>query len=323
MLSAFYKSKKWAVWAYGVGAVIVAITYIKVQIIVQMNDWYGTYYDILGDPKSYTVDDFWGAMIDFMGILLPYVILAMLANYIARIYVLRWREAVTYEYAGRWSTVKTEIEGASQRIQEDIFRFARIVEDLGVEVLRSLMTLVAFTPILWGLSKGIEIPILGEFAGSLFWLSIGLALFAMAISWLVGIKLPHLEYNNQKVEAKFRKHLVLGEDNKKVYAKPSDIMNLFTGIRFNYQRLYLHYGYFDLWIVTFSHTLAFTSDFLLAPALFAGTITLGTFMQVGNAFGRVYGALSLFVNNWTTITEFRSINLRLREFETNLKKYGK
>ena len=34
----------------------------------------------------------------------------------------------------------------------------------------------------------------------------------IVISWFVGIKLPGLEYNNQKVEAAFRKDLVLGED---------------------------------------------------------------------------------------------------------------
>ncbi|MGB1361543.1 MAG: SbmA/BacA-like family transporter, partial [Alphaproteobacteria bacterium] len=64
-------------------------------------------------------------------------------------------------------------------------------------------------------------------------------------------------------------------------------------------------------------------DVLLAPSLFAGTITLGLFMQIGNAFGRVYGSFTIFVDNWTTITELQSIHLRLKEFETNLKKYNK
>ena len=44
-------------------------------------------------------------------------------------------------------------EGASQRVQEDTLKFARIMEGLGTELLDSLMTLIAFTPILWGLIK--------------------------------------------------------------------------------------------------------------------------------------------------------------------------
>ena len=70
----------------------------------------------------------------------------------------------------------------------------------------------------------------------------------LIISWFVGYRLPGLEYNNQKVEAAFRKDLVLGEDDKVNYAQTDTLWNLFTGIRFNYQRLYLHYGYFDIWL---------------------------------------------------------------------------
>ena len=41
-------------------------------------------------------------------------------------------------------------EGASQRVQEDTLKFARIMEGLGTGLLDSIMTLIAFTPILWG-----------------------------------------------------------------------------------------------------------------------------------------------------------------------------
>jgi peptide/bleomycin uptake transporter len=47
--------------------------------------------------------------------------------------------------------------------------------------------------------------------GSLVWVAFATSLGSLVISWVVGIKLPGLEYNNQKVEAKFRKELVYGE----------------------------------------------------------------------------------------------------------------
>ena len=102
------------------------------------------------------------------------------------------------------------------------------------------MTLIAFIPILWGLSDKVDIPILREIEGSLVWGTLVVSLGGMLISWFVGIKLPGLEYNNQRVEAAFRKDLVLGEDDKKNYAQPETLWELFLGIRFNYQRLYLH-----------------------------------------------------------------------------------
>ncbi len=43
--------------------------------------------------------------------------------------------------------------------------------------------------------------------------------------------------------------------------------------------------------------------------------TLGVIVQVSNAFQRVHNSFSLFIHQWTTITELRSIHKRLGEFE--------
>ena len=67
-------------------------------------------------------------------------------------------------------------------------------------------------------------------SGSLVWVSLTASLGGLVISWLVGIKLLGLEYNNQKVEAAFRKELVYGEDDRQNYVKPPTVLELFTGI---------------------------------------------------------------------------------------------
>ena len=41
-----------------------------------------------------------------------------------------------------------------------------------------------------------------------------ISLLGIGLSSLIGIKLPGLEYNNQRVEARFRKRLVYAEDDK-------------------------------------------------------------------------------------------------------------
>mgnify|MGYP000108231029 FL=1 len=137
---------------------------------------------------------------------------------------------------------------------------------------------------------------------------------------MVGIKLPGLEYNNQKVEAKFRKELVYGEDDRDTYAKPETVFELFTGIKFNYHRLFLHYGYFDIWINIYDQFMVIVPYLVMAPGLFTGAITLGFVIQVSNAFARVHNSFSLFTQNWTTITELRSIYKRLDEFEKAIPK---
>jgi len=147
------------------------------------------------------------------------------------------------------------------------------------------------------------------------WVAFATSLGSLVISWVVGIKLPGLEYNNQKVEAKFRKELVYGEDDRNNYAKPETVLQLFTGIKFNYHRLFLHYGYFDIWINIYDQFMVIVPYLVMAPGLFTGAITLGFVIQVSNAFARVHSSFSLFTQNWTTITELRSIYKRLDEFE--------
>ena len=44
-------------------------------------------------------------------------------------------------------------------------------------------------------------------------------------------------------------------------------------------------------------------------------MTLGILIQTSSAFREVQGSFSLFMQNWTRITELRSIYKRLNEFE--------
>ena len=107
---------------------------------------------------------------------MPYVIIATITNWFTRVYGLRWREAITFDYLPKWRNVTTDIEGASQRIQEDTHHFAEIIESLGLKIVRSVMTLIAFIPVLWELSAKTDIPFMGMEGGSLVWFAFVLLL---------------------------------------------------------------------------------------------------------------------------------------------------
>ena len=342
MLKSFFLEKKWRLWSWGGLLLLIVSLWFQVQMTVAINTWYGKFYDLLQNAGDYVdkpqegIQLFFSQLISldyilngfegdlsFVVIAFPYIFLAIFTGWFTRIYGLRWREAMTFNYIPKWQAVESEIEGASQRIQEDCNRFARIIESLGLQIIRAIMTLIAFIPILWVLSDKVDLPILRDIEGSLVWFTLIISLGGIVISWYVGIKLPGLEYNNQKVEAAFRKDLVLGEDDKKNYAQTETLLELFTGIRFNYHRLYLHYGYFDGWMTTYDQFMIIAPYLIMGPGLFTGLITLGTMVQVSNAFSKVHGGFALFLHNWTTITELRSIWKRLHEFEYNLVKYKK
>lgn len=321
MIKSFFRSREWLWWAYGGASFLIILIYTKVSLSVKLNNWYGEFYDLLQKASEHSVTEFWAELTQFMYITVPWILLDAITWYVTRIYSLRWREAINFDYISRWRNVTEEIEGASQRIQEDTYKFAKIVESIGSQVIDAVMTLAAFVPILWVLSKRVEIEYMKDIPGSLVWLALLVSVGGMAISWFVGAKLPGLEYNNQKVEAAFRKELVYGEDNKTNHASITTLTRLFIGIKFNYHRLFLHYGYFDLWRGMYIQFMVIVPYIIMAPGLFNGLITLGVLMKVSNSFDQVRGSLSLFINNWTTITELRSIWRRLHEFEANLDRH--
>ncbi|QWU79527.1 long-chain fatty acid ABC transporter, fused permease and ATPase components, SbmA family [Campylobacter novaezeelandiae] len=279
---------------------------------------------------SYDIKDFYSLIIIFLCIALPYVIIATINIYFASIYAFKWREAMTFDYLKFWKQKDDNIEGSSQRIQEDIYNFSKIVEQLGLAFIKALMTLIAFIPILWTLSDQISHSLsqnlskdslfyfLVNLDGFLVYIALLISLGGLIISWFIGIKLPGLEYNNQKAEAAFRKELVFAEDNRKQYAKNETMIELFIGLKFNYHRLFLHYGYFNIWLILFKQILVIVPFLIIAPSLFTGAIGLGVVMQINNAFDQVRTSFSVFIENWTTITQLRSIYKRLNEFEKNI-----
>ena len=131
---------------------------------------------------------------------------------------------------------------------------------------------------------------------------------------LIGIRLPGIEFFNQRVEAAYRKELVLGEDDP-TRADPPTLAGLFVNIRRNYFRLYLNFLYFNVGRIVYLQVDVIFPYVLLAPTIVAGKITLGAMNQILNAFTQVRQSFQYLVNSWSTIVELISIYQRLRGFE--------
>lgn len=321
MIKSFFWSRKWALWAYGGGLTLILFSYSLVHLSVLFNKWQRDFYNIMQVPKKYTLQDFYGSLEWFMWLAAFYILLLMIMNFIARHYTFRWRKAITLDYLLRWKNVPLKIEGESQRMQEDPAGFADILESLGLKAVNAVMTLAAFVPVLWVLSSEVKFWILTGIHGSLVWVAVLVSIGGMAITWGVAYWLPKLEYNNQVVEAAFRKELVLAEEDKVNHSNMEILIGLFTGIKLNYFRLYLHYGYVDLWLAMYNQIMIILPYIVMGSSLMAGVASLGLVVQVSGAFGEVRSSLAVFIDNWTRITRLRSIWMRLHEFEANLDKY--
>ena len=322
MFRSFFANKRWFHWSLLGSVTILAVTWYKVQLDVRINEWFGDFYDTLqkalAEPGAVEFADFLGKCLTFAEIAGIYVTVAVLLEFFVRHFVFRWRTAMNDYYMSYWHQVR-HIEGAAQRVQEDTMRFARIVEGLGVAFMRSVMTLVAFLPLLWGLSEHVtELPWIGKIDHSLVYLAIISAAAGTVLLAVVGIKLPGLEFNNQKVEAAYRKELVYGEDDEE-RAEPETITELFANVRKNYFRLYKHYLYFDIAKWSYLQFGVIVPYIMLGPTIVAGVVTLGVLQQILRAFDRVESSFQFLVNSWGIIVELISIFKRLKAFESQIR----
>jgi len=314
----WYSPHKWARWSVAGSALIIFVTWFQVQLDVFFNNWYRDFYDLvpqaLSAPNTIDTSEYYGQISTFLGVALPYVIIVVLKIYFVNHYVFRWRTAMNDRYTELWKKVR-HIEGASQRVQDDTMRFARIVEGLGVSIIDSVRTLIAFLPILWGLSEFVkEIPVFGEVPQALVVIAIGWSVFGTGVMMLAGYRLPGLEFRNQRVEAAFRKELVLGEDHED-RAQPVTLGELFGNVRRNYFRLFLEYTYFNVIRITYLQFGNLIPLIAMGPTVVAAGFTFGVMQQILNAFGRVENSFQFLVNSWPTIIELISIQKRLAAFE--------
>lgn len=317
----FYKRTPWFWWSVVGTVTIIEVVYFNVQISAWLNDWYGDFYNViqtaLGEPNSVAAEDFYGPLRTVVFVLVPNITVLVLNSIFSAHYLFRWRRAMSAYYMAHWPILRN-VEGASQRVQEDTQRFSRIVEGLAITLVSSVMTLIVFLPLLFDLSQNItELPFFGPVDGSLVWVALVSAMAGTVLLAVVGIKLPGLEFENQKVEAAYRKELVYGEDAGD-RAQPLGIRELFFNMQKNYFRLYLHYLYFNVARFGYLQFSNFVPIIAMGPSILTGALTLGLFSQITNAFGEVESSFKFFATSWSTIIDLISVYKRLRLFEAHI-----
>jgi peptide/bleomycin uptake transporter len=328
----------WQWWSIVGSILILFSTYFSVQVSVAINNWRRPFFDLvqnaLGGSASKATDqpevvasaetissvstELFDLILIFAEIAFLAIFMFVVTRFFVSHFIFRWRTAMNDYYTAQWETVRN-IEGASQRIQEDTMRFAEIMESLGVSIVDAVMTLFAFLPVLWALSEYVsELPIIGVIAHPLFFASLVWSIFGTGLLAIVGIKLPGLFFKNQRVEAAFRKELVYGEDDT-ARAQPLTLKELFANVRKNYFRIYFHYMYFNVARMFYLQADGIFVFVLLIPTIAVGAITWGILQQILTAFGQVSNSFQYLVNSWTTIVELLSVYKRLTSFEAAIK----
>ena len=318
----FFTDIKWFLWAWIGSFVILSSLWVQVEIDVKINEWFGVFYDMiqkaLAEPNAVSIEEYFGSLFSFITLAGMYIAVYVAISFFTAHFLFRWRTSMVEWYHSVYDKAR-KIEGASQRVQEDTIKFTRIMEGLGTSLIESIMILIQFVPILFGLSIGIPIFFFGDWEyglilGALIW-TIGGTVFLIVLGLI--LRLVGVEYDLQKQEAAYRKILVIAEDNETI--RPKIIDELFDDVRKIHYLSYLRYLYFNIGRIAYLQANVLSAYVFLAPAIVAGLVTLGVMQQIIRAFGRVEGSMQYLLKSWPTIIELASVYKRLREFEDKLK----
>jgi vitamin B12/bleomycin/antimicrobial peptide transport system ATP-binding/permease protein len=317
-----------------------------VYMSVLFNDWNKLFYDALQN-KDATV--FWAQLGRFTYLAFGFIIIAVYRFYLTQLLQLRWRAWMTSHYLERWLSnqafYKLELarfasqpdaasgqsgknpDNPDQRIQEDINQFTTDTISLSMGLLNAVVTLASFVGILWGLSGGFAFTLAGSsfnIPGFMVWMAVLYSVAGSVLTHYIGRPLIKLNFVQQRLEADFRHHMVLVREYSESIAldrgepvERSQLASRFSRVLGNSLAL-IKAQKNVVWFTSFFGQAAVVFPFLVAaPRFFSGAIQLGELMQISSAFGQVQGALSWFVDSYSSLASWRATTDRLTSFETS------
>ena len=130
--------------------------------------------------------------------------------------IIRWREWMTQRYVALWMAegrhyrirfVDQSVDNIHLRIGNDVLLFIQRTHELGTGFLQSIVSLLSFACILWGISLVAPLPLFGvdlAFPGYLVVLAIGYAALGTVVAHFIGWPLIPLQFRQQRYESDFR-----------------------------------------------------------------------------------------------------------------------
>jgi putative ATP-binding cassette transporter len=313
-----------------------------VYMLVLINDWNRLFYDALQN-KDQPV--FWTQLGRFTYIAFAYIIIAVYKFYLTQLLELRWRAWMTAHTTRRWlanhAFYRMELarftqpealagqgdapDNPDQRIQEDLNLFTAYSVSLSMGLLNAVVTLASFVGILWGLSGAFDFSFNGgrfEIPGFMVWMAVLYCVAGSVLTHFIGRPLIGLNFQQQRLEADFRHHMVRVREYSESIAldkgeavERGQLDTRFGRVLLNTLQLIRAQKRLTWFTVGFGQAAVVFPFIVAAPRFFSGAIQLGELMQIASAFGRVQDALSWFVDNYDRLASWRATTDRLTSFE--------
>jgi vitamin B12/bleomycin/antimicrobial peptide transport system ATP-binding/permease protein len=285
---------------------------------------------------------FWHTLVIFALLLIADVTRVVLDQYLMQYFIIRWRVWLTDRLTGDWLADKAyyrgrflaafggeSIDNPDQRIQQDIDVFTTgtgpetntptvsTSQTLLFGTVNSMVSVVAFTPILWSLAGpltffGVTVP------KALFWMVLVYVALTTIVAFWIGKPIIRLTFRNEATNAVFRYALVRIRDAAEAVGfyrgertERGALSERFARVIANYRRLVLRVVAFTGWNRTMNQVVSPLPLIIQAPRMFAGVLTYGDVMQSAAAFGNVQASLSFFRSVYDAFAGYRAAIIRL------------
>jgi putative ATP-binding cassette transporter len=215
-----------------------------------------------------------------------------------------------------------------QRMHEDARHLMDLSADLGVGLLQASILLITFVDVLWALSTNFVFHLEGRsffIPGYMVWAAILYSGSASLLSYFVGRSLVDRNATRYAREADLRFSLVRVNEH-------IDAITLASGESDEARRISIDFkavlaamrrlvtGLTRLtWITSGYGWFTIVAPILVAaPLYFAGNLSFGGLMMAAGAFIQVQSSLRWFVDNFSTIADWRATLLRVASFRSAL-----
>ncbi len=307
-------------------ALIVLMTLFAVRMNVLFSFWYNGFYTAMQNLEAKA---FWFMLLVFAILATIHVGRALLNFYLQQAFAIRWRIWLTHVLIERWTEkqgyyrsqyVPENADNPDQRIQQDVESFVASSLSLSMGLLDAVVSLFAFSIILWNLSAdlsifGMDVPRAMVFLVYLY------VIVATVFAVKIGRPLILLNFLNEQLSAHFRYALVRLREYGESIAfyrgeaiERNNLLARFAGVIGNMWDIVHRSLKFQGFNLAISQAAVVFPFIVQAPRLLSKQITLGDVMQTAQAFGQVEGALSFFRQSYDEFSKYRAVINRLSGF---------
>ncbi|MDO4430642.1 MAG: ABC transporter ATP-binding protein/permease [Lonepinella koalarum] len=306
--------------------VIVFFNLLSVRLDILFSQWYKAMYDAL---QNMNADIFWVQMVVFSVLAAVHIGNILLTYYLTQRFTIQWRMWLNDNMVERWlenqayykvQYLSEQPDNPDQRIQQDVQSYVSTSLSFATGVISSVVSIVAFTQILWNLSGPMTIADVVIPQAMVFLVFI-YVLITSVIAFRIGRPLIQLNFANERLNANYRYSLI----RLKEYAES---VAFFRGEKMEKNLLVSQFNqvignvwkmvYMTLKLSGFNVLVTQVSvifPFLIqAHRYFSKQIQLGDLIQTSQAFGRVQSALSYFRNAYDDFAGYRAVLDRLTGF---------